>query len=359
MAAPLAFAVMWLWKHKLSFRNGLVALVPLAISVAAYMAFTKWYEATQGLPESYGSLDKLLKRIGGEGFYEDVAMRVGLLLLSLGFFLSPATVPFLRQQMNLNAKKLLPWTLGITVVLAFSYLFAWPMFPLGNLVYNLGIGPKTLKDGAFYINVHPRLSHDEMSVVKVIGAILGLVFLLQFIPSTVRGFQQVGTRRAQTVFIWTFLLAYLGFLFTDLYFLDRYPMVLLPFVLAILTQGSDIVPSKKQWLVAGLFFVFLAGFTLVGTHDYFSWNRARWQAIAYLTAEKNRKPNQIDGGFEYNGWHKPGPYGHRAGRSWWWVDEEDYIVTFGDMEGFTKEKGYPYQRWLPPGVDSIYVLKKN
>lgn len=358
MAAPLAFAVMWLWKQKTSLRNIVIAILPLAISAVAYFAFTKWYEATQGLPESYGSLDKLLKRIGGKGFYEEVGRRIGLLLFFLGIFLSPVTVPLLRKQMIFNPK-LRWWTLGITGALAFSYILAWPKFPLGNLLYNLGIGPKVLKDGTFFINVYPMLSNNEMSVVKIIGVILGLVFLLRFIPCTVRGFQAKGQLRTQSVFIWTFLLSYLGFLFTDLYFIDRYPMVLLPFVMAILGQGSGGVPSKKQWMAAVFFLLFIAGFTLTGTHDYFSWNRARWQAIDYLTKDKNQKPNQIDGGFEYNGWHRPGPFGHRSGKSWWWVDQEDYIVTFGGMEGFTKEKDFPYVRWLPPGVDSVYVLKKN
>lgn len=359
MAAPLAFVVMWLWKQKISLRNVLVAIVPLAISAAAYLIFTKWYEATQGLPESYGSLDKLLKRIGGKGFYEEVGRRIGLLLFFLGIFLSPITVPFLRQQMSYNGKKLVGWAVGISGMFALSYILAWPKFPLGNVIYNLGIGPKVLKDGAFFINVYPMLSEGSLSIVKIFGAILGLVFLLGFIPSTIRGFQSKGNLRVQSVFIWTFLLAYLGFLFTDLYFIDRYYIVLVPFVLAIMTQGNVIVPSKKQAMIATVFLVFIAGFTLTGTHDYFSWNRARWQAIDYLTKEKNLKPNQMDGGFEYNGWHKPGPFGHRTGKSWWWVDEEDYIVTFGDMEGFAKEKGFEYVRWLPPGVDSVFVLKKN
>lgn len=359
MAAPLAFAVMWLWKHKISLRNLLVAGLPLAISVAAYLIFTKWYEATQGLPEAYGSLDKLLKRFGGKGYYEEVGRRIGLLLIFLGLFLSPITVPLLRQQIKSTNKKLLGWTIGITAMLALSYFLGWKKYPLGNVIYNLGIGPKVLKDGTFFINVFPMLPDFWLNLVRGIGATLGVVFLLIFIPSTVRGFKNAGSQRVQSIFIWAFLLAYLGFLFTELYFIDRYHMVLVPFVLVVLVQSSGVVFTKKHWLLASAIFVFTAGFTLTGTHDYFSWNRARWQAIDYLTKEKGLKSNQIDGGFEYNGWDKPGPFGSRMGISWWWVEREDYIVTFGPMDGFTKEKGYPYQRWLPPGVDSVYVLKHN
>lgn len=359
MAAPLAFVVMWLWKQKISLRNVLVALLPLAISAMAYLIFTKWYEATQGLPESYGSLDKLLSRFGGKGYYEELVRRIGLLLIFLGLFLSPITIPMLRQQLRSTDKKLRWWTFGITALLAFSYLLAWEKYPLGNVVYNLGIGPKVLKDGAFFINVQPMLGELGLNLVRGIGAILGLVFLLNLIPSTVRGFKKAGTLRTQSVFIWTFLLAYLGFLFTELYFIDRYHMVLAPFVLVVLTQGNDISFGKKQWLMAAIFFILMTSYTLTGTHDYFSWNRARWRALEYLTKEKNIPPSRLDGGFEFNGWHKPGPKGERYGISWWWVEREDFVVTFGDMDNFTKQKGFPYERWLPPGVDSVYILKHN
>ncbi len=359
MAAPLAFGVMWLWKQKISLRNVLVALLPLAISAMAYLIFTKWYEATQGLPESYGSLDKLLSRFGGKGYYEELVRRIGLLLIFLGLFLSPITIPMLRQQLRSTDKKLRWWTFGITALLAFSYLLAWEKYPLGNVIYNLGIGPKVLKDGAFFINVQPMLGELGLNLVRGIGAILGIVFLLNLIPSTVRGFKKAETLRTQSVFIWTFLLAYLGFLFTELYFIDRYHMVLVPFVLVVLTQGNGISFGKKQWLMAVIFFILMTSYTLTGTHDYFSWNRARWRALEYLTKEKNIPPNRLDGGFEFNGWHKPGPKGERAGISWWWVEKEDFVVTFGDMDNFTKQKGFPYERWLPPGVDSVYILKHN
>ena len=103
----------------------------------------------------------------------------------------------------------------------------------------------------------------------------------------------------------------------------------------------------------------LAGYAVTATHDYFAWNRARWHALDYLTQEKNITPHQIDGGFEFNGWHKPGPYENGPWKSWWWVDKDEYVVAFGDIRVFKKEKGFPFVRWLPPGVDSVYVLKHD
>ncbi|MCF8244659.1 MAG: glycosyltransferase family 39 protein [Saprospiraceae bacterium] len=359
MAAPLAFAVLWLYRQGFNWRSLAIALTPLALCVAAYLGFTKWYEATQGLPEAYGSLDKLVNRFGGKGYYLECLRRIGLLLFFLGFCLSPVTLPLLFRQLRSTSKSLRWWTAGITLLFSVTFFFAWEHYPLGNMVYNLGLGPKTLKDGAIWVNVFPMLSVLTINLARAVGVLLGIVFLLNLVPSVVRGFRTAGKARRQSVFIWTFLVAYCGFLLTELYFLDRYHMVLIPFLLMVLLQGHDFVLGKKQVAIAGLCLVLMAGYAITGTHDYISWNRARWAALHYLTKEKGIKPNQIDGGFEFNGWYKPGPKFNGQWKSWWWVDKDEYVVAFGDIRVFTKEKGFPYERWLPPGVDSIYVLKHD
>ncbi|MBI1225289.1 MAG: hypothetical protein GC192_08635 [Bacteroidetes bacterium] len=359
MAGPLAFAVLWLYRQGFNWRSLLVAMTPLALCAAAYLGFTKWYEATQGLPEAYGSLDKLLNRFGGEGYYLECLRRIGLLLFFLGFFLSPVTVPFVVPQLRKANRKLRWWTFGITMLLSICFIYAWKDYPLGNMIYNLGIGPKTLKDAAFWVNVNPALGKTALIAVKAVGASLGIIFLLTLIPSIYHGFATAGKPRQQSVFLWAFLLSYTGFLLTELYFLDRYHLVLVPFLTAVLLQGQNILFDKKQLLAAGFFLAIMAGYAITATHDYFSWNRARWQALHYLTDEMGVKRNQIDGGFEFNGWYKPGPKFNGKWKSWWWVDKDDYVVAFGDIRVFTKQKGFPYERWLPPSVDSIYILKHD
>ena len=115
--------------------------------------------------------------------------------------------------------------------------------------------------------------------------------------------------------------------------------------------------NKITTVLAVSALLLLAAFSITATHDYLSWNRARWQALDYLTEEKNIPPNRIDGGFEFNGWHKPGPKDNGPWKSWWWVDRDDFVIAFGDLPNFTKENGFPFVRWLPPGMDSVFVLK--
>jgi hypothetical protein len=47
----------------------------------------------------------------------------------------------------------------------------------------------------------------------------------------------------------------------------------------------------------------LALVALAGTHEYLSWNRARWQVLNELTDTQRIAPAEIDGGLEFDGWH--------------------------------------------------------
>jgi len=108
-------------------------------------------------------------------------------------------------------------------------------------------------------------------------------------------------------------------------------------------------------------FLIISGtFSLAATHDYLSWNRARWKALNHLVHEKHISPRSIDGGFEFNGWHNYDPqYRYQAGKSWWWVHQDDYIISFGPITGYQKVETYHYSRWLPGGKGKIFILHKT
>jgi hypothetical protein len=103
--------------------------------------------------------------------------------------------------------------------------------------------------------------------------------------------------------------------------------------------------------------VLYGAFSIAGTHDYLSWNRARWQALNNLMTELRLSPSDIDGGYEFNGWYLPeSEYRTKTAKSLWWVDGDDFMVTFGAVPGFTELRRYPYRRWIPPAHGNILVL---
>ena len=104
----------------------------------------------------------------------------------------------------------------------------------------------------------------------------------------------------------------------------------------------------------------LALFAIIGTRDYLTWNRVRWEALHDLVENKSVKVENIDGGFEFNGLHLYDPqYDDKPEKSWWWVKEDTYLVTFGPVPGYSVIQKYSYRQWMPPQTGSILVLKKN
>jgi hypothetical protein len=100
-------------------------------------------------------------------------------------------------------------------------------------------------------------------------------------------------------------------------------------------------------------------FTLASAHDYLAWNRARWHALADLMEKERISYRNIDGGFEFNGWYAyDAKYRERSPKSWWWVDGDDYVISFGPISGYVEMRRYPFQRWIPFGQGNIFVLKR-
>ena len=98
---------------------------------------------------------------------------------------------------------------------------------------------------------------------------------------------------------------------------------------------------------------------MLGTHDYFSWNRARWRAIADLEHENAENKDKIDGGMEFNGSTSYDPkYQETPDKSWWWVKDDTYQITFGPEEGMHEVRRYEYSTYLPPATRFIYVLQR-
>ena len=79
----------------------------------------------------------------------------------------------------------------------------------------------------------------------------------------------------------------------------------------------------------------------------------------YLTEDLNISYKEIDGGFEFNGWHGFDPhYKPPKDKSWWWVYDDKYVITFGPLPGYTKMKTFQFKRWFPLGYGNIYIAKR-
>jgi hypothetical protein len=156
------------------------------------------------------------------------------------------------------------------------------------------------------------------------------------------------------------LVMMLGMLF------DRYVLFFLPAALYVAAAKTSKSPS--HWLPA---MALLLGFGLVSVglmHDWLAWNSARWALGRRAVHERGIDPKDIEGGFEWNGWHAPVPrpldapsqqtglvlkftqdyFPHVTGR---------YALSFSEMPGTVVIDSEPYQEWLSPGEKKFLLIQ--
>jgi len=101
-------------------------------------------------------------------------------------------------------------------------------------------------------------------------------------------------------------------------------------------------------------------FSVATVRDYHAWNRARWEALHFAVDDLHLPSRQIDGGFEFGGWALYDPhYKVQPNKSWWWVTDDEYMVTFGEVSGYHTIRTFPFLRWLPPGEGRIHLLQRD
>jgi len=244
---------------------------------------------------------------------------------------------------------------------------------MGNIMNPYGIGPVDMRDVTVlrmdHIQPLPAIVWQMLCLVGIIG---GGVLLWAMIKS-IRNVQK--NDRSSRWFLLCFAIAYcLVMLVGGTY--DRYLIPLIPVLSVLLLTGlpeqDNPAPAMGKQLgryAAVFFFLVGAWFSVAGTTNYLSWNRARWNALRYLTHEAGIPPTHIDGGFEFNGYYnyndddittlkeKADP----AKKSWWWVQDDAYMVTFGPVKGYTVLKTFPcYHTFFPfsSSSENVFVLKR-
>jgi len=90
------------------------------------------------------------------------------------------------------------------------------------------------------------------------------------------------------------------------------------------------------------------------------WNRARWKAVSYLTKNLKISWQKIDGGYEFNGWHGYRPeYKSKEGKSWWWVEDDEFIISFNPIKGYEVIQKVAYNSWMERKQKSVFVLQRT
>jgi len=334
-------------------------------AVVLVLAATCWIsEARLGMhPFWLRQSGRMIAGLEGGGLLR-VLERVGEILLYLGLFSLPL-LPLLHLRNGTRWKgRPLVWILPVSAVAAWGLSVLGIRMPFaGNVLYDLGLGPIRLLDVSTL-----KLSHGLSALpvlwTGVTGAALAGV-LISFVRwAALLRDSRARIRRPSPLVLMLGLasLAWVLPMCLGGYF-DRYLLVLLPVWLLSLGR-EDTQPSKAGIAVCVLLLLLFTAFSVAATHDYFSWNRARWTALDENVIQKGTPPNQVDGGFEFNGWYAydpvwPADLSPIPGRSWWWVTEDRLAITMGPVPGYREVTGYPFVRWLPGPDGRIRLLERN
>jgi hypothetical protein len=399
---PAAFALALLLRQGLTLRTAIRAVFPLLLGAAAYLVFHHWMIATGRMPpvteyaasinatDDLGTLllewiDLKLMPLRLRNTYT-AALYLGLFLLPIllfsttGFFRARTANALTRAS---RARAITLFVIGLSILAAGAALIAarsvYVPFTLtvpspfpGNIILKSGIGPLTLRDTLLLQLDHvpglPAYFWMPVTFLALCGALLLLCALSKSIADILPRLVRRRLEGTETVTVFLLLSAgiYLLPVLARGYHIDRH---LLPSLLLIaagllsaygkLTGNFDGVSKHKRILASAL----LAGFGLfaiAGTRDYLEWNRVRWQALKDLTATSGVNADDIDGGFEYNGWYLYDPaYKRDLSKSFWWVNRDTYVISFGNLPNYRVLRQYTYFHVLPPHQQQVLVLQKQ
>ena len=370
-------------KHVIHYFTAFITIFLLILIIPIYQYVSNVFG---GLPASDGILASLFFKSIVFPTFKDI-IRIGYYIintaLSFGIFVFPLTLVYvveLRKHCTSLIKNLqfpaILMTVSFLIIIIKIYLSGKYLPFSGNIIYDMGLGPIVMTGiDQNIVPAVPKLGMGIWLIISFIGA-------LGFIAMVYLGFSSVKILKYEND-IENQMIKFTGiyaFIFSILYLFPflivnaniRYTNVILPYIILLLVgiieffSKKNIKLRKVHYRNIYLLFTPLILFGILATHDYLSFQRARWNALNYLTQKEKIPAEKIDGGFEFNEWHFSHIYDvwemttdiDKKGRFWPVVDDE-YIVTVTQINGYDVLKKYKYTRWLMYGKYPIFIQKRK
>ena len=407
LALPLAYAICFLLKKVdgLSWRKVLQALAPAALSAATLWEYFHVLASTHRLPITYNFFSNMMMSTltHGSALATIPFINIYITVLYAGLFLLPVLPVLLVVQGGTSRYR--GKTFWFILALCLSATSAGALVRMGRELSNLvplpeshilvpsGIGLLWLR-GAQSVPGLPSSFWDLVTFFAVIGSIL-LLGQLSLVCSELLGHIRRRSLSSEPQLAVLFLMLSGIILLCPYLFSgasDRYLTPALP-LLAVAAAASTSLWWQQEggpvpiFARAGAAVVLLGTmiFSVAGTRDYLAWHRISAMASADLIERGRIRPQQIDGGEEFNAYH-PAYQGREneidfsdldssqsgyvvtneiksqakvVERMAWRPSNVQYIVGFDSVPGYSVIQEYSYYNWMPPHVQRICVLQRK
>lgn len=387
LAVPLAFFIIFIVNNNYSLRNFLKAIFPLFITAAVLFLFQEWMKTTGRLPKIYfQQTEYLLLSLKNPLLLVNLLLKnIPIILLYMGLFLFPLILIQIPRIIKYQKISFIFSTILIIFLLLLNQVKLMPL--AGNILIPSGIGPLTLTDtyilGQKHVSSLPLFIWILATLLSVIGAIFLLCIITSTIIETIKQKLQNKHLDQDTALKSFLLLVSLIYLFPLAIssFFDRYLIVITPLIAIYIynkeieTFFDDNKEFKEQISYISYLFIFLfAAFSVLSTKEYLSWNKTRWQIVYDLENIYKIPQDEIDGGFEVNGFYAYNPNystekdnhspvwivnGTYQIKSPWWVNKDTYMITFSPLPNYEVVKEYHYQQILPTKLGKLFLLKRT
>jgi hypothetical protein len=342
-------------KRKLSIKPALVIVIPLL----ALFLFESWMRIkSSNVMYTYVFFRSqvILNRIPMAEVAITILKRWIHFVSHTGLVLSPILVPYLIHYFKKVKFRFLQKEFILTLILSIPVFISLDKFPLGNYIFNFGLGPDTLYD-VFLPNQGRKLESPVLFMfMKTITYISSFAIMLVFVEFLFNMISDLKKGIQQHYFTFIFLisvLCYYVFLCFSSGIFDRYTMpVTLIILLAIHSRLTPLY--AKNYIFYSLFFI-LVLYSTLGTKDYLNSMRARWEVVKILKEEYKAADEDINAGYEHEGSCFP------KTDDWYpkWMNSvpNGYMVSRQNIKNYVKLGAYSYPCYMPFRTDTIFYLK--
>ena len=253
------------------------------------------------------------------------------------------------------------WTNLCVTLLSFAlvwYVYSGCPLQMNNVFLHTAVGTDTSHEtlSGTYLH-HPHFYNagvEQMfDILKYIFISCGFATAILHLMAQRHQRVDVNTK---LFFLFTclFLIIYISLLFiADSYF-DRYFLPLI--VIALLAYARFSKYYELNWWTVTPILVAWMYVAVGGTHDYFAINTTRWQFVSELREKEHIPSEKIHGSFEQVCWNE----GNQV-EIWTFASLRtfNYVIQFHREDSFMLEREKVFQRFWPPGKDTLRLYKRN